>query len=73
MYEKEVKEKEPFVLRMEEEQAALKEKLTKLMDFIGTAKFNELDDYQKSLLIRQREGMAVYFETLTAWIALNQG
>lgn len=67
------KEKEAFVVRMEEEQAALKEKLVKLIAFIGTEKFNALDDYQKSLLIRQREGMAVYFETLTARLALNQG
>lgn len=67
-----VKEKEPFVLRMEEEQTALKEKLVKLNAFIGSEKFNALDGYQKSLLIRQREAMAVYFETLTARLALNQ-
>lgn len=67
------KKKEEFVERLKEEQTELKEKLQKLISFIGTAKFNELDDYQKSLLIRQREGMAVYFETLTARLSLNQG
>lgn len=62
---------EPFVQRMIEEQKALQEKLTKLNAFIGSQKFAELDEYNKSLLIRQREGMAVYFETLTARISLN--
>ena len=62
---------EPFVERMVEEQSALKEKLVKLNAFLSGKKFAELDDYNKSLLIRQREAMAVYFETLTARIVLN--
>lgn len=68
-----VKEKESFIVRMEEKHASLKEKLVKLNAFIGKEKFNALDDYQKSLLIRQREAMAVYFETLTARLSLNLG
>ena len=66
-------EKEAFIVRMEEEQAELKDKLVKLNNFIGKEKFNALDDYQRSRLIRQREAMAVYFETLTARLSLNQG
>lgn len=60
-----------FVERMIHEQKELQEKLVKLIKFIGSEKFAQLDDYQKSLLIRQREGMAVYFETLTARLSLN--
>ena len=52
---------EPFIQRMIEEQTELKERLVKLNVFIKSNKFNELDDYQKSLLIRQREAMCVYF------------
>lgn len=48
----EVKEQEPFVQRMIEEHKELKDKLTKLNVFIGSRKFAELDDYQKSLLVR---------------------
>lgn len=62
---------EPFVQRMIEEKAQLKERLTKLNIFLKSNKFNELDDYQKSLLIRQREAMCVYFEALTARTELN--
>lgn len=62
---------EPFVERMIEEQSELKERLVKLNAFFINKKFAELDDYNKSLLFRQREAMAVYFETLTARIALN--
>lgn len=62
---------EPFVQRMIEEQKTLQEKLTKLNAFICSQKFAELDEYNKLLLIRQREGMTVYFETLTARISLN--
>lgn len=62
---------EPFVKRMVEEHKELKERLTKLNTFLKSEKFAEVDDYGKSLLIRQREAMAVYFETLTARIALN--
>lgn len=67
-----VVEQEPFVQRMLEEQSELKERFTKLNTFLKSSKFAELDDYNKSLLLRQREAMAVYFETLTARIALNQ-
>lgn len=56
---------------MIEEQSELKERLVKLNAFLANKKFAELDDYNKSLLLRQREAMAVYFETLTARIALN--
>jgi hypothetical protein len=66
-----MEKQEEFVERMIEEQKALKEKIVKLNAFIVDQKFNQLDDYNKSLLIRQREGMAVYFETLTARISLN--
>lgn len=66
-----IKEQEPFVQRMIEEQKELKEKFTKLNAFIGSQKFTDLDDYQKSLLVRQRDGMAIYFETLTARLSLN--
>lgn len=62
---------EPFILRMIEEQDELKERIVKLNVFLKCNKFNELDDYQKSLLIRQREAMCVYFETLCARLALN--
>lgn len=67
-----IAEQEPFVQRMIEEQSELKERFTKLNTFLKSSKFAELDDYNKSLLLRQREAMAVYFETLTARIALNQ-
>jgi len=68
----ETKVKEDFVVRMEEEQAALKEKLLKLHTFIETEKFRTLDSYQKQLLIRQYEAMTIYFETLTVRLSLNQ-
>ena len=67
----EMKEQEPFVMRMIDERQELGERLVKAIDFIGSAKFNELDDYQKSLLVRQRDAMAVYFETLTVRLSLN--
>ncbi len=63
---------EAYVQRMVEEQAQLKERIIKLNTFLKSNKFNELDDYQKSLLIRQREGMCVYFETLSARLELNK-
>ena len=63
---------ETFVERLIEEKAQLKEKLIKLNVFLKCNKFNELDDYQKSLLIRQREAMCVYFETLCARLELNK-
>ncbi len=62
---------EPFVERMIEEQAELKDRLVKLNAFLVSKKYMELDDYNKSLLYRQREAMAIYFEALTARIALN--
>lgn len=67
----EKEKQEPFVQRMIEEQSDLKEKLVKLNAFLKSPKVLELDEYQKSLLIRQREAMCVYFETLSARLQLN--
>lgn len=63
---------ESFVQRMVEEQKELKTKLVKLNKFIADKQVAELDEYNRSLLLRQREAMVVYFETLTARIALNE-
>lgn len=70
--ETELTDQEPYVQRMVEEQNELKDRLEKLNTFLKSKKFSELDDYNKSLLIRQREAMAVYFETLSARVALNK-
>lgn len=67
----EIEKQESFVQRMIEEQKGLQDKLVALNAFLVNPKFSELDEYQKSLLLRQREAMAVYFETLTARISLN--
>ena len=40
-----------FKSRLVEEQAQLEEKLTKLNDFNASEKANEIDPFQKSLLI----------------------
>ncbi len=64
-------EQEAFVQRMIEEQKDLQAKLVKLNAFFATPKYSEIDEYQKSLLIRQRDAMVTYFETLTARISLN--
>lgn len=67
----EKEKQEAFVQRMIDEQSDLKEKLVKLNTFLKSNKFAELDDYSKSLLIRQREAMCVYFETLSARLVLS--
>lgn len=51
---------EPFVERMIDEQSELKDRLVKLNTFLVSKKYMELDDYNKSLLYRQREAMAIF-------------
>lgn len=58
--------------RLKQEQSELKDRLIKLNAFLSGSKFPQLDDYNKSLLIRQREAMAVYFEIITARVSLNE-
>lgn len=67
----EKEKQEPFVQRMIDEASELKEKLTKLNIFLKSRQFTDLDDYQRALLIRQREAMSVYFETLSARLLIN--
>ncbi len=63
---------EGFVQRMVEEILQLKQKIEKLSKFLKSQTFNELDDYQKSLLVRQYSAMCAYFEVLAARLELNK-
>jgi len=51
--------------RVQAELRELVEKTTKLVGFIGSEKFNALDDEMKELLTEQREVMEKYAEILT--------
>ena len=50
-------------LKLEQEQ--LKEKLHKLIDFINSEEYYELNINEKSLLSTQRTGMEIYLNALT--------
>ena len=47
------------------EQADLKEKLVRLIEFINSEEYFTLDETEKSLLMSQRVGMEVYLNSLT--------
>lgn len=51
--------------KLKKEQADLKEKLVKLIDFINSEEYFTLDETEKSLLMSQRVGMEVYLNSLT--------
>lgn len=50
--------------RLVKEQAELKEKLLKLMEFINSEKFYSLSDNNKQLLKNQKIAMELYLQTL---------
>ena len=58
-----------FKTRLVEEQAQLEEKLNKLNDFNQSEKVNEIDPFQKDLLLVQARAMHAYNECLKARIA----
>ena len=58
-----------FKTRLVEEQAQLEEKLNKLNDFNQSEKVNEIDPFQKDLLLVQAGAMYAYNECLKARIA----
>lgn len=55
-----------FKQRLETERDELKERLDKLNSFNQSEKANEIDEYQKSLLIIQAGAMYTYLECLNA-------
>lgn len=55
---------EDFKERLVKEQAELKEKLLKLMEFINSGKFYTLSDNNKQLLKNQKVAMELYLSTL---------
>lgn len=58
-----------FLERIHEEKDQLKEKLDKLNDFIeNNAKFNELSNIQRVLLVNQFNAMEMYFYALESRI-----
>lgn len=54
----------PFLTRLLAEHSELEDKLIKLRNFVGSPAFVELDEANRSLLIRQEEQMTDYRETL---------
>lgn len=54
--------------KLKKEQADLKEKLVKLIDFINSEEYFTLDETEKSLLMSQRVGMEIYLNSLTQQI-----
>lgn len=55
---------EQYIENLIKEQAELKEKLLKLMEFINSEKFYELSDNNKQLLKNQKTAMELYLSTL---------
>ena len=51
--------------KLKKEQADLKEKLVRLIEFINSEEYFTLDETEKSLLMSQRVGMEVYLNSLT--------
>ena len=58
--------------RMKIEFKELKEKYDKLVDFLGSPKFNTLHFEQKSLLKQQKEAMKKYGQILKKRIRLDE-
>lgn len=52
--------------RMKTEKAELESRITKLLAFMGSDKFNELDSADKKLLRQQYAGMETYLTSLSA-------
>lgn len=55
---------EPFVQRLLTEQSELKDKITKLDDFVNTEAFDNLEKIQRTLLISQCAHMKAYLRML---------
>lgn len=55
---------EQYIENLIKEQAELKEKMLKLMEFINSEKFYELSDNNKQLLKNQKTAMELYLSTL---------
>jgi len=53
-----------FKLRLEAEQTELQDKLQKLTRFLGSERFKEIDDVQKTLLNVQARAMETYNQVL---------
>lgn len=51
--------------KLKKEQADLKEKLVRLIEFINSEEYFTLDETEKSLLMSQRVGMEIYLNSLT--------
>ena len=57
---------EERIERMKVEKVELEQRITKLLDFMESDKFNELDSADKKLLRQQYAGMETYLTTLKA-------
>lgn len=62
---------EPHVERMVVEKVELEEKVKKLLDFVNTPIYQELDEQTKGLLAIQGRAMQTYLECLQLRIKLS--
>lgn len=53
-----------YIKRMFNEESELKDKIYKMLDFINSGEFNELDDHKQKMLIKQYNFMLGYLNIL---------
>ena len=67
-----VTEKFELLSKLVKEIRDLKSKITKLVKFIETEDFNNLDKENKKLLLEQKESMSKYLNTLEKRFEINK-
>ena len=67
-----VTEKFELLGKLVKEIRDLKTKITKLVKFIETEDFNNLDEENKKLLLEQKESMSEYLNTLEKRFEINK-
>ena len=67
-----IKEKFELLGKLVKEIRDLKNKITKLVKFIETEDFNNLDEENKKLLLEQKESMSKYLSILEKRFEINK-
>ena len=67
-----IKEKFELLGKLVKEIRDLKNKITKLVKFVETEDFNNLDEENKKLLLEQKESMSKYLNILEKRFEINK-
>jgi|GEM_PF-4844360 hypothetical protein len=67
-----ITEKFELLSKLLKEIRDLKNKITKLVKFIESGEFNNLDEENKKLLLEQKESMSKYLNTLEKRFEINK-